>query len=446
MQDLMPPVNTPDKLFHDGDPTQGIEGTIVTAEWLNNDQSAVRDVQAELINVLAAAAMTPDPTKQNQLVEAITEIISGGITDGALLKENNLSDVVDKAVGRSNLELGTAATRNTADESNTNALVPVGYKGNFKSECNHDGIDFASYPFVVGESLFIDVRLSTNSPPFLNQDYYFISVICATNPAQGGRVNRPLIQFVSYTNSTSYYAIREDDGTTINWRFFHAVQYDSDNTTFTTPGKVRAFNGGVELDENAVVIRAAGNKHLYFFNTSNQEMGLVYAGDDAVLHLRGGGGPSLSIGPDGSITAPGYFGAGDDIHSGRNISSVGLIQAGAGVYDTPGVRTYSPNNPPPNQSGSTNTGNNSAYYRHGNGQIFMQCIGGVASNSSSNPDVTVYLPAAFPNGILAIAGSFNGTGGSDSDSWWSATAASSSSFNLHTRNINGTFSFVVTGY
>ncbi|HIA7500266.1 TPA: phage tail protein, partial [Escherichia coli] len=27
MQNLMPPINTPDQLFHDGDPTQGIEGT-----------------------------------------------------------------------------------------------------------------------------------------------------------------------------------------------------------------------------------------------------------------------------------------------------------------------------------------------------------------------------------------------------------------------------------
>lgn len=83
MQDLMPPVNTPDKLFHDGDPIQGIEGTIVPAEWLNNDQSAVRDVQAELINVLAAAALTPDPTKQDQLVKAIQAIVGSGTADKA---------------------------------------------------------------------------------------------------------------------------------------------------------------------------------------------------------------------------------------------------------------------------------------------------------------------------------------------------------------------------
>lgn len=82
MQDLMPPVNTPDKLFHDGDPTQGIEGTIVTAEWLNDSQGATRDAQQELKNVLAAASLAPDESKQNQLVTAIQALISTAV-DGA---------------------------------------------------------------------------------------------------------------------------------------------------------------------------------------------------------------------------------------------------------------------------------------------------------------------------------------------------------------------------
>lgn len=78
-------------------------------------------------------------------------------------------------------------------------------------------------------------------------------------------------------------------------------------------------------------------------------MGLVYASDDKVLHLRAAQGPSVDIQSNGSVIAPNYLEAKDDIHSGRNISSVGLIQAGAGLYDTPGVRVYSPNNPPPQQ-------------------------------------------------------------------------------------------------
>jgi hypothetical protein len=80
MQNLMPPVTTPDNLFHDGDPTQGIEGTIVTAEWLNNSQAATRDTQQELINVLGAASVEPDKTKQDQLLKAIQSLISDAVT------------------------------------------------------------------------------------------------------------------------------------------------------------------------------------------------------------------------------------------------------------------------------------------------------------------------------------------------------------------------------
>lgn len=266
----------------------------------------------------------------------------------ALQKENNLSDVQDKALAREHLELRAAAVRDVADNA-AGALVPVGYKGNFSSDSNHGAIDFATYPFVVGESLFIDTRGCTNTPPFLTQDFYYIEVVCATGPAQGGRVNRPLVQFVSYTNSKLILAIREDDGNNIGWRYFRAVQYDTDNNTVTIPGALKAVNGGAELSQNAINIRGSGNKHLWFFDASGAEMGLVYASDDKVLHLRAAQGPSVDVQSNGNVIVPNYLEAKDDIHSGRNISSVGLIQAGKGLYDTPGVRVYSPNNPPPQQ-------------------------------------------------------------------------------------------------
>ncbi|ELD0485522.1 tail fiber protein [Escherichia coli] len=87
MQSLMPPVDTPDKLFHDGDPTQGIEGTIVTSDFMNNHQSATRDLQQELINVLKEAGITPDPQKQNQLVAALTSLIGQKVPDASLTQK-----------------------------------------------------------------------------------------------------------------------------------------------------------------------------------------------------------------------------------------------------------------------------------------------------------------------------------------------------------------------
>ncbi|MEB5886799.1 phage tail-collar fiber domain-containing protein [Enterobacter roggenkampii] len=302
------------------------------------------------------------------------------VSDDVINLKNNLRD---------------AAYRNVADKAGGD-LVPVGYKGNFVSSCNHDPINFATYPFVVGESLFLDVRYCTNTPQFLKQDYYYINVIAATNPSLGGQYNRPLIQFVSYTSSTSIYAIREDDGLNTGWRYFREVQYDADNATITAPGFIRACNGNTELGQNAIFIRGYGNKHLWFFK-DNAEMALIYAGDDAVLRLRGGGGPSLNIGPDGSISAPGYFAAGDDIHSGRNISNVGLIQAGAGVYDTPGVRVYSPNNPPPrDQYAAPNTAwltGGQMWWRCGSsGAMRVAAVVGGVPNSGR-----VTFPTAFPN-------------------------------------------------
>lgn len=87
MQNLMPPVNTPDKLFHDGDPTQGVEGTIVTAEWMNNSQGATRDAQQEIINVLGGANIETDPSKQNQLLTAIQALISEAVNAAKYVPE-----------------------------------------------------------------------------------------------------------------------------------------------------------------------------------------------------------------------------------------------------------------------------------------------------------------------------------------------------------------------
>ncbi|ENJ2800825.1 tail fiber protein [Salmonella enterica] len=78
MQDLMPPITTPDNAFHDGNPATGELGTIVAALWLNNVQGAMRDIQAECIDILAAAGFKPDPTKK-QLLDAIKGIVGNAV-------------------------------------------------------------------------------------------------------------------------------------------------------------------------------------------------------------------------------------------------------------------------------------------------------------------------------------------------------------------------------
>lgn len=61
-------INTPDSLFHDGDPSTGALGTIVTAAWLNT-------MQGELANVIEAAGIKLDTARTDQLKLAISKMI-----------------------------------------------------------------------------------------------------------------------------------------------------------------------------------------------------------------------------------------------------------------------------------------------------------------------------------------------------------------------------------
>lgn len=70
MRPIMPPVATPDNMFHEGNPLTGELGTILPAAHLNNEQDAIRDAQAELIAILTAAGKDPDSTA-GQLLAAL---------------------------------------------------------------------------------------------------------------------------------------------------------------------------------------------------------------------------------------------------------------------------------------------------------------------------------------------------------------------------------------
>ncbi len=149
MQNLMPPINTPDQLFHDGDPTQGIEGTLVTAGYLNNQQGATRDLQQELLNVLGGAHIQPDPKKTDQLLTALRALLLSrknpfgdiksdgtvptalenlGLEEtvkqaaGAMQKSANGADISDVSAFRNALQLGTAATRDVGADNASKLL------------------------------------------------------------------------------------------------------------------------------------------------------------------------------------------------------------------------------------------------------------------------------------------------------------------------------------
>ncbi|EMA6417911.1 tail fiber protein [Salmonella enterica] len=156
MKPLMKPVDTPDQVFHDGDPSTGELGTICSAEWLTNVQASIRDIQAECIAILRANGFGPDETKRDQLWEAIRTAIkshvpaaslagsgivqlSSSVTSDSesiaatlkavkiamdnanarLAKDRNLNDVPNKALARTALGLGDSATRNVGRTTGT---------------------------------------------------------------------------------------------------------------------------------------------------------------------------------------------------------------------------------------------------------------------------------------------------------------------------------------
>ncbi|QAX77794.1 hypothetical protein D5F51_04085 [Yersinia hibernica] len=76
MKNIMPPIDTPDNIFHDGNPATGEQGTIVPGLWLTNVQGAIRNTQQELISVLAEAGIEINESENNQLLLAILSLIS----------------------------------------------------------------------------------------------------------------------------------------------------------------------------------------------------------------------------------------------------------------------------------------------------------------------------------------------------------------------------------
>ncbi|WP_370884307.1 phage tail protein [Enterobacter cloacae complex sp. 2015409] len=99
---------------------------------------------------------------------------------------------------------------------------------------------------------------------------------------------------------------------------------------------------------------------------------------------------------NGSIYAN-YVQTSGDLRSERNISSKGLIEAGGGLYDTPGVRVYSPNNQPPKQDLSpyATTAWTIANFLQGGLRL---ASAGVATNGNNDNEF-----AYAPNGTVVTA-------------------------------------------
>lgn len=92
MQDPIKPIPTPDQKFHDGNPATGELGTIVSADWLNNVQSALQATQQEVLSVLKDTGQNSDPARQDQLLQAVKKIAWGGNSKPTTLAGYGITD------------------------------------------------------------------------------------------------------------------------------------------------------------------------------------------------------------------------------------------------------------------------------------------------------------------------------------------------------------------
>lgn len=83
MRSKMSTIGTSDSAFHDGNPSTGELGTIVTADWLNAVQASTMDLQDELLNVLAAASIANDPAVKTQILAAINKLSKLNMQSGS---------------------------------------------------------------------------------------------------------------------------------------------------------------------------------------------------------------------------------------------------------------------------------------------------------------------------------------------------------------------------
>lgn len=96
--------------------TNGDPGTGRRATDLNSDMWDA--VQEEICAVIEKSGLALNKGMHDQLYQAIVKIITSKIPD-ALLKKNNLSDVLDKAVARNNIGLKGAAVLDVGTGANT---------------------------------------------------------------------------------------------------------------------------------------------------------------------------------------------------------------------------------------------------------------------------------------------------------------------------------------
>ncbi|WP_440030124.1 tail fiber protein [Chromobacterium amazonense] len=166
MQDPIKPIPTPDQKFHDGNPATGELGTIVSADWLNNVQSALQATQQEVLSVLKDTGQNSDPARQDQLLQAVKKIAWGGnskpttlagygIADGLTLRQTlgaiDLNTIIDTGIYHQRMSAQASSAPN----------YPVGLAGMLMVYAS-DSMVYQTYQTFNNQGCFYRCRYSGN--------------------------------------------------------------------------------------------------------------------------------------------------------------------------------------------------------------------------------------------------------------------------------------------
>lgn len=212
MRPLMPPVQTPDNLFHDGNPLTGELGTIVDAEHLNNEQAAIRDTQSELIAILTAAAMEPASTA-GQLLAALNKLYA---------PFNDTLGALSTLVGGANkLPYFTSANAAALTALSSIGRDIVG-KATVADVLTYLGLgELAKTPsFLVSKGSNANGWYEIYSDGFKRVGQAWSTPLSIPTPASGVRVNYP----ISFTSKLNGLFVTENGNTSNNFEFANPAQ------------------------------------------------------------------------------------------------------------------------------------------------------------------------------------------------------------------------------
>lgn len=282
MKPLLKPIDTPDQVFHDGDPSTGELGTICSAEWLNDTQGSIRDIQAECIAILRANGFEPDASKSEQLWEAIQaaiksqvpaatlttagiSLLSSSVTsnnesiaatskavkiamdnaNARLAKERNLADLPSIPLALANLTL--ADVKKYVESTNTGVSKLPQFRPSSEG-------DLTSLP----AGYMALAKNSTPGGPLPDENWHYLEVAGKLdNPSNNPNRKGGVIRLTQISNpGISWTGAKFDDGTTTTAKFTWAKDFNTLNKP--TPEDVGLAATKKAVDDTQIGLAAQG--------------------------------------------------------------------------------------------------------------------------------------------------------------------------------------------